>query len=368
MANIVDYLKWRGDLTFAQSPFNDVDNLILSEIAYVDLDGIVPSVKAGGSITLRAASEKFFTVNDEEELRHVKSFIWQAPFVMKEAAATERFGNMMLCNYKDVIDEALEKQFCAFHIRMDKKNTYIAFRGTDDTLVGWKEDFNMSFIMPVPSQVEAAEYINKTAAGVRGNIYLGGHSKGGNLAIYAAVCAEPKIKNKIKCIFNNDGPGFDKTTIGSKPYQEMLSRIKGIVPEHSIVGMLLEHAEDYQIVKSSQTGIMQHDAMSWQVMRDEFEYASALSARSRRLNQALGNWINSIDKEKRADFIEILFGMLFDGGVKNLSDMNADVLRSTKAVIKQYTGLDKETRNLVRKMLLSLTSELGRVRVGDRRE
>lgn len=363
MGNVMDYLQWRGDLTFEQSPFNDVDNVILAELAYVDFRDVVPSVQMNKGITLEKASELFFDLHTEEELALDKSFIKDTPKLLKKAAKTNRFKNVILSDYVDTVDETLEKQFGAFHIKLTPQSTYVAFRGTDDTIVGWKEDFNMSFISPVPSQEAAVQYLNDTCSYIRGRLYVGGHSKGGNLAIYSAIHCNRRVRKKIQCVYNNDGPGFDIGVVKSEEYQSMLPYIRSIVPENSIVGMLLEHDDDYIIVKSSQTGVMQHDAMSWQVSGPAFITTRRLSAQSRRLNRALGNWINSVDNEKRCEFVETLFGLISACGAKNLSDITADRFRSTREVIKQYANLDKDSRNLLRNMLLSLTDQIGRARL-----
>ena len=216
--------------------------------------------------------------------------------------------------------------------------------------------------MPVPAQEAAVEYINSTCQYIGGRLYIGGHSKGGNLAIYSAVKCSERVRKKIDCVYNNDGPGFDVNMIKSAKYQAMLPLIKSIVPENSIVGMLLEHDEDYIIVKSSQSGLMQHDAMSWQVLGAFLVKAKKLSAQSRRLNKALSSWINSVDNERREEFVETLFGLLYASGAKNLSDVSADRLRSTREVIRQYAGLDKDSRTLIKNMLLSLTDKISKAR------
>lgn len=363
MGNVMDYLEWRGDLTFEQSPFNDVDNVILAQLAYVDFRDVIPSLHMNRGITLKKASEIFFDLHTEEELSRDKSFIKDAPYLMKKAASTKRFKDVILSDYVDTIDETLEKQFGAFHIKLTPRLTYVAFRGTDDTLVGWKEDFNMSFISPVPSQEDAVKYLNDTCSYIRGRLYVGGHSKGGNLAIYSAINCNKRVKKKIKCVYNNDGPGFDISVIKSEEYKSMLPYIRSIVPENSIVGMLLEHDDDYIIVKSSQTGIMQHDAMSWQVSGPDMVTVRRLSAQSRRLNRAFSSWISSVDNEKRCEFVETLFGLISSCGVKNLSDISVDRFKSTREVIKQYANLDKDSRTLLRSMLLSLTDQIGKARL-----
>ena len=145
---------------------------------------------------MRKRQTHFFDTHDEKEIKKCKSFIGKAPYLLREAAATKRFGSLILTNYVDYVDGGKEEQFAAFHVRIDNRLTYIAFRGTDDTLVGWKEDFNMSFLSPVPSQKDAVRYIDTTVQRSEGKLILGGHSKGGNLAVYASVFARPSVKKK----------------------------------------------------------------------------------------------------------------------------------------------------------------------------
>lgn len=362
MGGIDEYIKWRGDLTFSQSSFNEVDNLVLAQLAYVDLKNIIPSAGSGGNITLRQAALDFFDLYDENELRNVKSFIRDTPFFMRQVAESERFGGMLLSDYVDIVDANEEKQFAAFGAELSDGTHYIVFRGTDDTIVGWKEDFNMSFIMPVPSQLEAVRYVNETAKHKRGKIRLGGHSKGGNLAIYASVKANASVRKKIIAVYNNDGPGFDKVMVESEEYQQMLPLVKTIVPEHSVVGMLLWHEEEYLIVKSSQSGIMQHDAMSWQVEGKCFVSTPKVSENSRQLNEAMSTWIERLSKEERQRFVDTLFELITASGAKTLSDINADVFKSANATIKMFNSLDADTRNMLIKILRSLTTEIKRAR------
>ena len=362
MANIEDYLLWRGDLTFEQDEFNLVDNLILAELAYVDFKDIIPAAGSGEKITLKQACDDFFELHDEEELKLVKSFIWYAPFFMKKMAHTKRFADMLLGNYALHNNEEKQVQFGAFTAEPGDGSIYVSFMGTDDSLIGWKEDFNMSFIRPIPSQLEAAEYVNETIKYSRRKIRLGGHSKGGNLAIYAAVKAKPSLKRRIIAVYNNDGPGFDREMIESEEYRQMLPKIKTIVPEHSVVGMLLEHEEKYMIVKSSQTGIMQHDAMSWQVCGNRFETVKSVDRTSRMLNEALSNWINGLSRTQRSEFVETLFAIITSSGAVNLSDLSADRFNFAGSALKMYSSLDRETKIMLRRMLKSLTGEFDKAR------
>lgn len=362
MGGIEDYIKWRGDLTFDKSPFNEVDNLVLSQIAYVDFKNIIPNVGSSEKITLRQAAHDFFDLYDEEELRKVTSFIKEAPFFMRLAAETSRFGDILLSDYEDVTDENEEKQFAAFCAWLPDGTSYIAFRGTDDTLVGWKEDFNMGVKMPVPSQIDAVEYVNTVMKWKRGKIRIGGHSKGGNLAIYSAVYAKTSIKRKIIKVYNNDGPGFSREMIESKEYKEMLPQIQTILPKHSVVGMLLWQDETYLVVESSQTGIMQHDAMSWQVEGKCFVTSEEISQASKNLHEAMCTWLDGLTRQEREKFTDTIFELVTASGAKTLSDINADILRSANATIKMFRTLDSGTKGMLLKILKALSSEIKRAR------
>lgn len=357
MANVIDYLRWRGDLSFKQVPFNDVDNLLLSQLAYVDLKNFVPSVTSGNKLMLAQVAEDFFEVNCEEDLMTDKSFIWQTPFLMREMAESKRFGEIYLCNFEQKTDEKTQMQFAAFHAKLPDGTTYIAFRGTDDTLIGWKEDFNMSFMSPVPSQLEAVNYVNKTVHTGISKLRFGGHSKGGNLAIYSAVGCAERIKRRILTVYNNDGPGFDKEMVSSAGYRQMLPRIKTIVPKHSVVGMLLEHKEDYIVVESTGAGLMQHDAMTWQVTRDGFVTVPAVSEKSIILNKALNRWIDSMDKDARRVFVDALFEILTESGAKNLSQIYERHFTKPIGALKLYSHLDKESKRVLMELLKALTGE-----------
>ncbi len=361
MANMMDYIDWRGDLTFKQSPFNEVDNIIMSQIAYVNLAGIVPDISARGNVTLRHAAEKFFAQNDEESLKKVKSFIWQAPFVLRRAGASKRFGDIKLGRYRYVYDESVQVQFAAFTADMGDGSVYVAFMGTDDTLVGWKEDFNMSFLQPVPAQTEALDYLNTVGKYVRRKIRVGGHSKGGNLAIYSSIYADAGVRKKIIGIYNNDGPGFDKSVIHSQEYARMKPLMTSIVPFNSIVGMLLEHDDDYRVAESSEKGIMQHDAMSWQVCAASVVTAKDLSQNSKNMNEALSNWINKVERDERKSFVDALFDIISASGASTLSEIQADRFTSAGAAIKMYASMPKRQRLMIRKILILLTDEFDKV-------
>ena len=363
MSNLMDYLDWRGDLTFREAPFNEVDNLILAQLVYVEFAGIVPAPGEEGTITVKEACELFFAAHDRKEIMERVSMTKTAAFVLEKMAQTERFCNAQLFGYINDISKEEQSQFSVVCVRLDDKSIYVSFSGTDNTIVGWRENFNMGYLSETPGQLKAVDYLNHIVKEDWKKIRVGGHSKGGNLSVYASVKCDRNIQKRIVKVYSNDGPGFSEEMIQSKEYQRMLPKIKTILPESSIVGMLLEHQEKFEVVKSSQSGIQQHDAMSWQVSGPDMVTVRRLSAQSRRLNRAFSSWISSVDNEKRCEFVETLFGLISSCGVKNLSDISVDRFKSTREVIKQYANLDKDSRTLLRSMLLSLTDQIGKARL-----
>lgn len=349
MANIFDYLDWRGDISFKEDPFNEVDNLVLSWLAYVHLDGILPTGVCNVSVTIAEAAKRFFEIYDLEEKLKEYSLTRTSALLFHKMMDCPRFANMRILNYVNHISVELQQQFSAMTIEIGEGLLYVAFRGTDDTIVGWREDFNMSFLPSVPSQLEAVEYLNTSVRDRSERLVLGGHSKGGNLAVYAAIHCDPQIKSKILRVFNNDGPGFLSEVLQSDEYQEMLPRITTIVPESSIIGMLLGHEEEYEIVRSSQRGIMQHDAGTWEVERNGFVYLDSLSNSSKFFDKSIKEWVYQMDEEQRKLFVDGLFQMLEASGAKTTGELYTLGFKNVTGAVKAFTGMDTDMKQ---KMLL----------------
>ena len=223
--NLFTYLKWRGDLSIQQDPLNEVDGLMFSQLSYLRLDKIVPGVGEEGNITIREANRRYVKTNQKMMYYAEKESLFDA------MAQSERYGNMTLCNYISTTDTKTQQQFAAMHVNIAPGQTFIVFRGTDSTVVGWKEDCNMSYMMPVPAQQSAVDYVEQTVKGLFKKYYLGGHSKGGNLAIYSAVFSNPKFQRKIAGVYSYDGPGFNRTMVNDAAYIAIKDRIHAFVPE-----------------------------------------------------------------------------------------------------------------------------------------
>ena len=348
MASLSDYLVWRGDITFDEVPLNVVDALLLSQMSYLNLQGIIGKTERKKECTLAQAAKRFWQLHTEEEFEDCLSFaVRSAGRLLRDMAKTKRFRDLVLRNYVNRNDLNMEEQFAALEIVLNRKESYISFGGTDDTLIGWKEDFNMCFLSPIPAQMDAKSYLESVLLGSGRKVYIGGHSKGGNLAVYSAVKCKKLFRRSILHVYNFDGPGFNKEFIESERYQDMKERIETWVPESSVVGMLLEHEEDYQVVKSSQNGFMQHDATSWEVLGAGFIELPAVKQSSRRLAAGVKEWMNGLSPEELSQFGERIYEVLTATDAKTLADLNKDRWKSITSIIQSFNAMDKKTKEML---------------------
>ena len=351
MGNIMDYISWRGDLSFEQSQFNEVDNLILACFSYVNLDGISAVTKQKG-IGLKKLTKEFMKLHTMKELEADKSFIRLAPFMMMEMAKSVRFGKCVVRNYvNDIVTEA-EQQFAAMEIVLEDGTSYVSFRGTDDTIIGWKEDFNLSTGV-VPAQKRAIEYLQKISEHTDGMLRVGGHSKGGNLAIYGSVMCK-SAHEKILEIYSNDGPGFSREFQELSEMKEMMPKIIRIIPEYSIIGTLLEHEKEPVIVASSSKGLLQHDGFSWEVQGPALVRRDSLNKTALRFIEILHKWIDGIDMEQKRLLIEDLFATLQASGYENLSEVQSGGLKSLAAMVKRVEKFAPESRGMMQELLTAI--------------
>ncbi len=358
MANMMDYLDWRGDITLEVSPFNEVDALILAELSFVDFEGIVPPPEIGRGIALHEAAELYFSRRggqDDDMGVLVPGTIVK---MLRKLMHSARFGNMLLNGYAALLDDAIEQQFAALTIDLGNGSVYVSFRGTDDTLVGWKEDLNMGFLDEIPSQRQAVNYLTRMARqyGDR-TLRIGGHSKGGNLAVYSAAKAPAEVQERIIAVHNNDGPGFAWPISETPGHRRIASRIRTILPQTSVVGMLLEHEKDYQVVYSTYEGIYQHNGFSWEVKGTQFVHLDDFSREGKLVDEALDKWAASLSAQQREALADALYSVFTATGAKTLSELNEEKLRSAAAMLKTYKNLDRETRRMMNeafKLLLRL--------------
>lgn len=350
--NFLTYLKWRGDLSIKDFPFNEVDALILSELVYIHFEGIVPGVEEDGCITIREANARYekstvremLYYKDKENLFDVLAF-------------SPRFADMTLCNYVSNYDEKVQEQFAAMHVNVSPNFTFIAFRGTDSTVVGWREDLNMSFMMPVPAQQSAVDYVEKTAKGLFKKYSFGGHSKGGNLAVYSAVFCNPKIQRKITQIYNFDGPGFNRKMINDEAYKRVENRISTFVPEQSIVGLLMEHEEDYKVVESTEFAILQHEGFSWVIDRDAFVLVDEVNKYSKTLSLTLKAWLAEMSATERKAVVDAFFDVFVNAGINDFMEVVDMDVKTAGRLIKGVAMVPQEQRDKVMKLMKLIIEE-----------
>ena len=351
MANLMDYLDWRGDLTLAVSPFNEVDALILAELSFVDFEGIVPPPEVGRGVKLNEAAEAFFARHGGRDVDMgvlVPDGISQ---MLRKLMASPRFCGMTLNGYEALLDDEVEEQFSALTIDLGNGSIYISFRGTDDTIVGWKEDLNMSFLEEIPSQKQAVGYVARIARQYpEKTIRIGGHSKGGNLAVYSAAKSSGDIQERIVAVHNNDGPGFVWDISETPGHKRIAGRIHTVLPQASVVGMLMEHEKRYQVVYSTYEGIYQHDGFSWQVKGTQFVHLDDFSREGKLVDEALSSWADSLNSQQREALAEALYSVFTATGAKTLSELNEEKLKSASAMLKTYKNLDRESRRMVSEM------------------
>ena len=354
MSNLLDYLDWRGDLSLESSPFNEVDNLLFAELSFLDLAGIVPDVGAGESVELCHAVSEYFRRNKGKKI-HMGVLVPNEIVSMAEKMAMScRFAHMRLNCFHSCLDTDREVQFAALTIELGDGTIYIAFRGTDETIVGWKEDFNMAFLSPVPAQAYSVKYLNMVMGRIHRPFYVGGHSKGGNLAVYSAMKCLPQVQNRILKVYSMDGPGFRPEVLAQGAYEKIADRVVKILPHSSMVGMLFERDIHYQVVESRSFGLAQHDPYSWLVDQGEFVKVDDIYERRRRMNDTLNEWILSLDEEKLRTFVDTLYQVVSASEAEDLIAFTSHWRKSMNGVIGALKEVDHETAKMLREIVKSL--------------
>ena len=349
MADIFDYIDWRGDLTFKQSPFNEIDNLILSRVSYLPFDKII---EFDETITIKEAFHRLKSLG----LDHMKMLQKEDIELFPKLANSRRFGDLFLKRFINKRDVQQEKQFSAITIILPDGTVFVSYRGTDNTLIGWKEDFNMSFMESVPAQNDAKDYLNMIAKETIGKLRVGGHSKGGNLAIYASTFCDKEVQDNIIEVYNNDGPGFFEEIIETENYQNIKSRIHTFIPQTSIIGRILNNDGKCTVVQSTEVGIYQHSLYSWQLLGTKFISLESVTKESEFIDKTLSKWLKSLDTEQREKFWVALFEILSSTNFDTLAQIKENWFDSSKKIFSTYKNLDEESRKILNETVKCLFS------------
>ena len=347
MADLFDYLLWRGDLPLEVVPLNPVDTLILSELSYIGYEGLVPEDFLH-PVPLRVVAEAFLVLPDREARLHLKKDLE----LISACAGTERFGDLRMLFYRNELLPEMESQFAAVTWLLPDGTALITYRGTDTTLTGWKEDFNMSFQTCVPAQEKALWYLEAFA-----RVYpdlpltVAGHSKGGNMAVYAATRCQPELRERVRAVHNHDGPGFQAQILREPGYREVLPKVRTFVPQSSVVGMLLEHEEPYTVVKSRQVSLLQHDPYSWEVLGGDFIRVEEVDENSRHLDATIKTWLAQTSIQERSEFVDAVFELLSLGEV---DDLRSVILPKNVLRYLRQLSTDEKMRTVIAKVFADL--------------
>lgn len=348
--NIIDYVESQME-DFEDAKFNRVDSLVLSQFVYIHFNKVVPEladnqvpVRIGDLLKAEHIPHMLHNVRDSKSNHRLLLALGMSP----------RFRNIRMCCYFDSFNITEQKQFAAVTYLLNDETAYVAYRGTDSTIIGWKEDFNMAFISPVPAQQEGVTYLNAVAELFPHVLMVGGHSKGGNIAVYSAMECHQAVQDRIVSIYSHDGPGFRDEIFTSEKYASIKARIHKTLPQSSLVGMLLQHQEDYAVVESKQFWIMQHDPFSWVINKGDFQYTQGITGGAEHINTVINQWLSSLDDEKRELFITTLYSVIESIGVVNLNDFSEDWRKKAITAMETVRGIDTETKRFVFETIKSL--------------
>ena len=357
MKNMLDYIKEFGHVSFEERAFSEIDALVLTELEYLPLEKVVPSDENG---------ENFVTVKEIAEYmqEHKQELFDENPMMITEErhevsqviVDAPRFQSLKFFGVVSVWDKDTTKQFAAVTVEVEPSVRLVVFRGTDETLIGWKEDFLMTYSPLVAAQTDAKEYLAKQASLWGGDLMISGHSKGGNLAIYAAATQEEDVQLRIVDIFCFDSPGLYRSVLETKGYQNIVPLAMRYIPQDSLVGLMLESEVPYVIVKSNATGAMQHSAMTWEIEDGQFIKMEKLTKNSQLNDQTFKKWTESVSDEELELFWNVFFELLFSVGIDTVNDLYGQFMHYVQEFLKAAGDMDEEKRELLTRIALLLVS------------
>ena len=346
MGIIFDYLDQVAYDSIYDTPFNELDMLMLTEITYLPFDQIVSDqMSPDCTCRLFEAAEK---VPQDLSMLVTKNRLK----LLEKVASSTRFKNIKLMGYVNDIDPDIQKQFAAMIFKIKPDSYVLTFRGPDDSIIGWKEDFHMTYMDQVPAQKTAVNYLRKAMDALPGQFILTGHSKGGNLASYAASQIEPEYQERIQSIYSYDAPGLNHSVITSQGYQTISDKIKRYIPQGSIVGMMLETPKQAQIVKSTAIGgLAQHDTFTWQISGQTFVLLDNLNPDSLQVDKTLKNWVDSVSDDELKDFFDLFFGLILDAGISSINDLTKlENFNKILAVFENANALTDQEREMLSRL------------------
>lgn len=357
MNTIITYLSKHGDKDLSEEPFNEIDSLILCQLSYLHYDAFVGSVKDEAS---PVAVRDIFESEDYEELFLDYWFKKDNHKLFEGFVRSKRFGETTLNFFENIISTESEAQFSAITFILPDKSVYVAFRGTDATLIGWKEDLKLAYSKPLRSQELAAGYLIDVSGTFSGPFRVGGHSKGGNLAVYATMNVPYSIRDRVMDVYDHDGPGFRPEILDQGHFEELKDRVHKYIPKSSIVGIILEEQLPYEIVESYSVGALQHNTYTWKCKDSRLVRAKGSNGIRDLSEKTLNEWILSLSKSEVDAFIDTLFDILTAGDAKSIFDIVKNPGETLSFGVSAFKDLSEETKHalfIIFKRLVGIMNE-----------
>ena len=343
MKNLFNYIKVYGNKTFLEEEFNDIDSLILNSIVYIKFEKYLPKKKFEMRKLSDVASLYFGDYN-RKQYKHSIIATDVAIKVLRAIKNTKRYKDIYLYNYVNRV-KYLE-QFGAITFKLTDDLIYVAFEGTDKYINSWEENFLMSYKFPIHSQKHAIRYLKRTIRFKDKNVIVGGHSKGGNLALVSAMYTKRSIRNKIIKIYSADGPGLRIRQFKSKRYKNIKDKYIHIIPTYSMVGLILRHENNYKVVKSSKFSVLSHDMTTW-CINDKYLIDDELSNLSKNFDLYMQNFLDNNNDKFRKKYVKEVFSIFRSAEITNIEDIKANKLKNLRKIIKEFGVLDIDTRNML---------------------
>jgi len=362
--SVFDYIT-NQTATFAEVPFCVEDSILFTQLAYLHMGDFVRGLKRFTlSVPLRRLAQSDVLAQISQSVREPED----TRRLLTLAANSRRFGRVKVKFFEEKTDIGIDKQFSAVTFLLDSKSAFIAYRGTDNTIVGWRENFNMAYMTPVPSQAESAKYLHSAASFLnRRKLYVGGHSKGGNLAMYAAMYCGSDVQQRLAGIYNLDGPGFKDHMLDSAEFKAVKDKLHIVLPESSMIGTLLRIDGEKKIVRSRGEGFEQHNPMIWIFDHLNLDYIPSLSKDAMVFDEIADKWLDALDNRQRQLVVNVLFEVINNSGAVNFGEVLDKIKDGEITALRVLKDLDPDTRKQLLPMLKNLGMEYIKAKIAFRK-
>ena len=358
-ATIIDFLHTHQE-SFDELLFTPVDSLILSTLAYLNIEEYQYEDTSGSEPVPFIDILRFSPVKKLTSHSWMKDITYIGDF-LSAVACSRRYKDLAIMFYFNEYSDKIDKQFSAMTFKLSDHEYYVAYRGTDGTFAGWKEDFNLSFRDVVPSQMTALRYLSGTLSAIPSSacIHIGGHSKGGNLAEFAALTISEKQYRYIRDIYNHDGPSFLNDPSPRIRSEEFRMKLHKTVPESAVFGMVLEDGDHYKVVKSNATFLAQHMPLTWIVDDTDFLYQDSLNKNAVFVDETLQVWLQNSTIEQRQQFVDTFYEMFTNTPANNWKEFQEKLIKNTTAFLVNGAKLDDATKEAIKHIVIRLGKQTG---------